>query len=118
VGSVLAEIEHRIVDPLPDMCRAEKLPRTSQVAVVYCIPEAPDVAFFEIGDELRPRFESFVAGHGELGIGQFEGARRTAGVGADRPDACKRGRISLTSRTKELLRELALLFKIDDDLLQ
>ena len=58
VRGPLAEGEHRIVDPFPDVCRREELLRAGNVAATHRVAERLDVAFLEVGDELRPRFEA------------------------------------------------------------
>ena len=95
VRGPLAEGEHRIVDPFPDVCQREEPLRAGNIAAMHGIAERLDVAFLEVGHERRPGCEARLTGYGKLRIGELEGSRRSAGVGANRPDARERRRIAV-----------------------
>ena len=109
----LAEGEHRIVDPFPDVRRRQEPLTAGNVAATHRVAERLDVAFLEVGDELRPRFETRFARDGKLRIGKMERSRRSGGVEPNCLDARERRGVAVTRCTNQILRELALLFEVD-----
>ena len=83
-----------------------------RVAATYRVTERLDVAFLQVGHELRPRFEAALAGDGELRIGKLERSRRSGGIGANRLDARERRGVAVTRSANQILGELALLFEV------
>ena len=79
----LAEGEHGLVDPVPDVCKREEPLHAGNVAATHGVAERLEVAFVEIRHKLRPRFEPCFPGHGKLGTGKRQRPRRTGDVGAN-----------------------------------
>ena len=105
----LAEVEHGIVDSLPHVRRCEELLRARDVSRANGVAERLDVAFLEVGYQLRPRREAGFPGDRKLGVGKrkrAQGSRRRA----YRVDAGERRRVTGARGADQILGKLALVF--------